>query len=100
MFVFLNSANLVQHALLTLALPSAYALNLKALIKVSKVSLSSQLSYEILRSLFERKFDNTNFISPKKASQKHSFFRVKPMYSFYLPKHYNLGYLVDCIRVL
>ena len=65
MFVFLNSANLVQHALLTLALPSAYALNLKALIKVSKVSLSSQLSYEILRSLFERKFDNTNFISPK-----------------------------------
>ena len=36
--VFLNSANFVSHALLTLALPSGYALNLKASIKVSKVS--------------------------------------------------------------
>ena len=36
--VFLNSANFVQHALLTLAPPSGYALNLKALIEVSKVS--------------------------------------------------------------
>ena len=35
---FLNSANFAPHALLTLALPSGYALNLKALIKVSKVS--------------------------------------------------------------
>ena len=68
--VFLNSTNFAPYALLTLAPPMGYALNLKALIKVSKVSLSSQLSYEILRSLFERKFDNTSFISPKKASQK------------------------------
>jgi hypothetical protein len=55
---------------------SAYALNLKALIKVSKVSWTSQLSYEILRSSFERKFDKTNFISPKKPSQKPASFRV------------------------
>ena len=45
--VFLNSANFVPHILLTLV-PPRYALNLKALIKVSKVSLTSQLSYEIL----------------------------------------------------
>ena len=36
--VFLNSANFAPHALLTLATPSRYNLNLKALIKVSKVS--------------------------------------------------------------
>jgi hypothetical protein len=52
--------------LLTLAPPSGYALKLKALIKMSKVSWTSQLSYKILRSLFERKFDKANFISPKK----------------------------------
>ena len=36
--VFLNSANFPSHAFLTLAPPSGYALNLKSLIKVSKVS--------------------------------------------------------------
>jgi hypothetical protein len=36
--VFLNSANIASHAFLTLVPPSDYALNLKALIKVSKVS--------------------------------------------------------------
>jgi hypothetical protein len=36
--VFLNSANFAPHAFLTLAPPSGYTLNLKALIKVSKVS--------------------------------------------------------------
>jgi hypothetical protein len=36
--VFLNSANFAPHAFLTLAPPSGYALNLKVLIKVSKVS--------------------------------------------------------------
>jgi hypothetical protein len=36
--VFLNSANFAPHALLTLAPTSGYALNLKLLIKVSKVS--------------------------------------------------------------
>ena len=36
--VFLNLTNFAPHALLTLAPPSGYDLNLKALIKVSKVS--------------------------------------------------------------
>ena len=36
--VFLNLANFVKHTFSTLAPPSGYALNLKALIKVSKVS--------------------------------------------------------------
>jgi hypothetical protein len=36
--VFLNSANFAPHAFLNLAPTSVYALNLKALIKVSKVS--------------------------------------------------------------
>ena len=52
-----------------------YALNLKALIKVSKVSWISQVSYEILRPSFERKFDKTNFISPKKLLPGHSVLR-------------------------
>ena len=68
--VFLNSANFASHAFLTLAPPSGYALNLKALIKVSKVSWTSQLSYEMLRSSFEIKFDKTNFISPKRTPPK------------------------------
>ena len=50
----------------------------KALTKVSKVSWTSQLSYEIFRSSLERKSDKTNFISPKKTtSQKPASFRVK-----------------------
>ena len=36
--VFLNSANFAPDAFLNLSPPSGYALNLKALIKVSKVS--------------------------------------------------------------
>ena len=36
--VFLNLANFAKHTFSTLAPPSGYALNLKALIKVSKVS--------------------------------------------------------------
>ena len=36
--VFLNLDNFVSNALLTLAPPSGFALNLKALINVSKVS--------------------------------------------------------------
>ena len=36
--VFLNSANFAPRAILTLVPPNGYALNLKALIKVSKVS--------------------------------------------------------------
>ena len=68
--VFLNLANFVPHALLNSATPSSYALKLKALIMVSKVSRTSQLLYEILRSSFERKFDKTNFISPKKHFPK------------------------------
>ena len=72
--VFLNSANFAPHVFLTLAPPSSYALNLKALIKVSKVSWTSQLSYEILRSSFERKFDKINFISQKKHLPKPRIF--------------------------
>ena len=60
--VFLNLANFASQAFLTLAPPSGYALNLKALIKVSKVSWISQLSYEILRSSFERKFGKTKLL--------------------------------------
>ena len=67
--VFLNSAIFVQHAFLTLAPPSGYALNLKALIKVSKVSWTSQLSYKILRSSLEKIFDKTDFISLKSTPQ-------------------------------
>ena len=36
--VFLNSANYAPHALLTLGTPSGYALNPKAMIKVSKAT--------------------------------------------------------------
>jgi hypothetical protein len=36
--VFLNSANFAPHAFLTLVEPRGYGLNLKALIKESKVS--------------------------------------------------------------
>ena len=65
--VFLNSANFVQHAFLTLAPPSGFALNLQALIKVSRVSWTSQLSYEIFTSPLEKKNDKTNSISPKRT---------------------------------
>ena len=51
-----SKMTLWPNALLTLAPPSGYALNLEALIKVSKVSSTSQLSYEILKSSFERRF--------------------------------------------
>ena len=43
--VFLNLTNFVEFALLTLVPDSGYTLTLKALIKVSKVSWTSQLSY-------------------------------------------------------
>ena len=68
--VFLNSANFALQAFFTLVPPRGYALNLKALIKVRKVSCTSQLSYELLRFSFERKFDKTNFVSPKKLLPK------------------------------
>ena len=68
--VFLNLANFASHTFLTLEPPSSFALNLKALIKVSKVSWTSQVSYEILRSSLERKFEETNFISPKRTPPK------------------------------
>ena len=68
--VFLNSANFAPHAFLTLAPPSGYALNLKGLIKVSKVSWTSHLSYKILRFSLERQFDKTNFICLKSTPPK------------------------------
>ena len=52
--IFLNSANFAKYTFSNLAPPSGYALNLKALVKVSKVSWTFQLSYEILRPLFDR----------------------------------------------
>ena len=64
--VFLNSANFLPHAFLTLAPPSGYALKLKVLIMMS----TSQLLYEILRSSFEAKFDKASIISPKKPFPK------------------------------
>ena len=42
---FLNSANFVSHMFLTLAPPSRYTLNLKALIKLSK--LAEHLSFHM-----------------------------------------------------
>ena len=48
--IFLNSANFAPHALLTLAPPSGYALNLKALIKVSEGHLSFHMKYRIVAS--------------------------------------------------
>jgi hypothetical protein len=62
--IFLNLEIFVQQALLTLVPLSS--LNLKAWIMVSKVSWKSQRSYEILKSSFERKFDKTIYISPKR----------------------------------
>ena len=73
----LNSDNFAPHAFLNLAPPSDCALKLKALFKVSKVNWLSQLSYQILRSSFERKFDNTNFIYWKTHLPKAASFRVK-----------------------
>ena len=54
--VFLNSAIFWQHVLSTLAPPSSYTMNLKTLTKVSKVSWTSKVSYEILYYSFEWKF--------------------------------------------
>ena len=68
--VFLSFATFAQHKLLTLAPPSGYTLYPKPLIKVSKVSSTPQLLYEILRPSFERKFKKTNFISLKKNLPK------------------------------
>ena len=65
--IFLNSANFAPHVFLTLAPPSGYALNLKVLIKVSKVSWTSQLSYEILH-LKENLIRQTSFLR-KNTSQ-------------------------------
>ena len=70
--VFLNSANFWQQASPTFVLPpSSYTINLKPLTKVSKISWASQLLYEILYSLLERKFRKrqTSFL-PKKLLQK------------------------------
>ena len=62
--------NFAKHTFSTLAPPSGYALNLKALIKVSIVSWTSQLSNEIFRFSFERKFYKTHFIPPKRKPPK------------------------------
>ena len=61
--VFLNLANFAQHTLLTLAPLSGYTLNLQALIKVSKVSGTSPLSYKVL---WKENSEKRNFNSLKK----------------------------------
>ena len=64
---------------------------LKALIKVSKVSWTSQLSYELLRSSFERKFDKTNFVSPKKTPPKSpQFLGLNHVLTFYCTHNHSL----------
>ena len=78
-YVFLHSTNFAQHAFFfSLVLPSSYTCSLKVLTKVSKVDWSSQLSYKILWSSFERDFrkDKLHF-SQKNHSWKPVFFRVK-----------------------
>ena len=74
--VFLNSANFATHAFLNLAHPSGYALNLKALIKVPKVSSTSQLPYLDLH-LKENLIRQTSFLR-KNTPQKPASFKVKP----------------------
>ena len=76
--IFLNSANFASHALLMLAPPNGYALSLKELIKVSKVSWTSQLLYEK-----NVKKDKLHF-SEKNTSQKPRSFRVKGLTAFIL----------------
>ena len=65
--VFTNSTNFSQHNFFTLAPPSSYALNLKALNKVSKVSF--HVNYCDLH--LKEKSEKTNFISPKKLLPGH-----------------------------
>ena len=79
--VFLNSANFAPHAFLTLAPPSGYALNLKALIKVSKVSWRSQPSKKYLD--LHLKENKTNFVSCKKLLPSHSGLRGLRMPNFW-----------------
>ena len=71
---------LASHAFFfTLAPPSGYALNLKALIKVWKVSWTSQLSYEIFRFLESYKFlACLEYISKSGLSFGHSDWLVVP----------------------
>ena len=71
---FQNRADFALHVFLTLAPPSGYTLSH---IKVSKVSWTSQLSYEIFRSSFERKYDKKNFICLKKTPPKAHVFEGK-----------------------
>ena len=67
--IFLNSANFEQHAPLTLAPPSGYTLYPKALINLSIVSWTSQLSYKIMWSSLEENAKK-NFISHQKNSSQ------------------------------
>ena len=68
--VFLNSTNFAQHAFFTLTPPSSNTWNLKTLTKVLKVSWSSQLSYKILWSPFERKFRKDKLYFSEKIPPK------------------------------
>jgi hypothetical protein len=60
--IFLNLSNFVKHTFLTLAPPRGYALNLKVLIKLSKVEhLSSHMKYLDLH-LKENLIRQTSFL--------------------------------------
>ena len=74
MDIFLDSVNFTSHAFLTLVPPSDYALNLKALIKVSKLSWTSQLLYGIIKYPLEQKSEKTIFIFPKRTPPKSHIF--------------------------
>ena len=72
--VFLNLANFAPLALLTLAPPVGNALNLKALIKVSKVHLGFHMKHLDLY-LKKNLIRQTSYLQ-KNASQKPTSFRV------------------------
>ena len=76
--IFLNSANFVSHAFLTLAPSSCYALNLKALIKLAE-HLSFHMKYLDLH-LKENLIRQTSFLR-KVHLQKPTSFRVKQTFS-------------------
>ena len=82
--LLVQNDSLFLHVLLTLAPPRRYALNLKTLIKVSKVSWTSQLSYLDLH-LKENLIRQTSFL-PKKLLKKPASFRFIIEVT---PKHFD-----------
>ena len=89
--VFLNWANFTKHKFSTLEPPSDYALNLKALIKVSKVSWTSQLSYEILRpSITNGVHRNENFAPKTLKNSPHKLLIIPLDHQFSVQQVFSL----------